>query len=122
LCRSPFERSPFDRALSGMLKRRTHSESCLVALNSSSAASEEPRSLQSTASIPEGSVAASEGSAQSGIDADLLSTMRFNDSAYAEGGDTQHVMQAGSIMMQLMRLLSPIPCVCHGCDECMAVL
>ncbi len=77
-----------------MLKGRTHSESCLVALNSSSAASEEPRSLQSTASIPEGSVAASEGSAQSGIDADLLSTMRFNDSAYAEGGDTQHVMQS----------------------------
>jgi len=79
-----------------MLKGRTHSESCLVAHNSSSAASEEPGSLQSTASIPEGSVAASQGSAQSGIDANLLSTMRFNDSAYAEGGDPQHDMQSSS--------------------------
>ncbi len=76
-----------------MFKGRTHSESCLVAHTSSSAASEESRSLRSTASIPGGSVAASHGSAQSGTDASLLSTMRFNDSAYAEGGDTQHDMQ-----------------------------
>ncbi|CAL5229280.1 g12574 [Coccomyxa viridis] len=83
--RSPFEKgpmvsSPFDRALSSMLK--VNSESCLTSQNSSSAGSASQRSLQSIASAP-----------GSGADMNPASKMCFNDSAYAEG-DRDEIVKA----------------------------
>lgn len=80
-CRSPFEKgplegSPFDRALSSMLK--VNSESCLGSQNSGSAGLGSQRSLHSNASTP-----------QSGADVNPAERLCFNDSAYAEGGAPQ---------------------------------
>ena len=66
------EGSPFDRALSSMLK--VNSESCLTSQNSSSAESTSQRSLVSIASTP-----------GSHADVNPAGKMCFNDSAYAEG-------------------------------------
>ena len=76
-CRSPFDESPlqgspFDRALSSMLK--VNSDSCLAGQNSSGEGSASQKSLPSNGST-----------AGSAAELSPSSAMRFYDSAYAEG-------------------------------------
>lgn len=82
MCRSPFERSPFDKALS--LKGKASSELSLVTL--SSGAERQMSSISATSES--GAQMPRAGTPVTSIS--LASTKQFNDSADAEGGRHPH--------------------------------
>ncbi len=81
-CRSPFERSAFDRAL--RLKGKASSESSLVTLNSG--AERQMSSINATSEF-----AAQPPEAGTPVTSiSRAGTVQFNDSAYGEGGRQAH--------------------------------
>ena len=85
-CRSPFERSPFEKAFSSMLKGKVSADCSLAGPPSSSAGTTGgPGSSLGTSSIPEDGVAPGRSAARA---------LRFNDSAHDGERSPQHCSAA----------------------------